>query len=109
MLSLNWASGGMFDALLRLTITTLGRRPAGLFHRKRSTGYVRLRLDVTGRRRGQLTINDMFTVTLGGENLFDEYPDTDHDGTLDFPGVEYALTSPYGFNGGFYLRLSASF
>ena len=57
-----------------------------------------------------LTFNDMFTVTLGGENIFDEYPDDEQDGTLDFLGVDYALTSPYGFNGGFYyLRLSASF
>ena len=57
-----------------------------------------------------MTINDMFTVTLGGENVFDEYPDDEQDGTLDFLGLNYALTSPYGFNGGFYyLRLSASF
>ena len=57
-----------------------------------------------------VTLNDMFTVTLGGENVFDEYPDDEQDGTLDFLGVDYALTSPYGFNGGFYyLRLSASF
>jgi iron complex outermembrane receptor protein len=56
------------------------------------------------------TFNEMFTLTVGGENIFDEYPETEQDGTLDFLGVEYALTSPYGFNGGFYyVRLSADF
>ena len=54
-----------------------------------------------------MNINEMFTVALGGENLFDEYPDNEQDGTLRFLGVEDALTSPYGFNGGFYyLRLT---
>ena len=28
-----------------------------------------------------MTINEMFTVALGGENLFDEYPDDEQDGT----------------------------
>jgi iron complex outermembrane receptor protein len=57
-----------------------------------------------------LNFGEMFTVTLGGENIFDEYPDDEEDGTLRFLGVEDALTSPYGFNGGFYyLRLAARF
>lgn len=56
------------------------------------------------------TFMEHYTVTLGGQNVFDEYPDKEGDGTLQFLGDVYAVTSPYGFNGAFYYaRLSASF
>jgi iron complex outermembrane receptor protein len=113
VLSFNWDSGGMLGALLRLNYYDGWDTTAGLFDDPEddpafetfsygSTLLVDAEVNVT--------FNDMFTVTLGGENIFDEYPDRELDGTLDFLGVEYALTSPYGFNGGFYyLRLSMSF
>jgi len=42
--------------------------------------------------------------------VFDEYPDNEGDPTMQFLGVKYAITSPYGFNGAFwYARFSASF
>ncbi len=57
-----------------------------------------------------MTLADNFTVTLGAENLFDELPDDEQEPVSQFLGVKYALTSPYGFNGGFYyLRLRADF
>jgi iron complex outermembrane recepter protein len=113
LLSFNWDSGGMFGALLRLNYYDKWRTTAGLFDDPDddpafdtfSYGSTLL-VDA----EVSFTLNDMFTVTLGGENLFDEYPDKELDPTLDFLGAEYALTSPYGFNGGFYyVRLSASF
>jgi iron complex outermembrane receptor protein len=56
------------------------------------------------------TFAEHYTVTLGGQNIFDEYPDDEDDGTLNFLGASYAVTSPFGFNGAFwYARLSASF
>lgn len=56
------------------------------------------------------TFAEHYTVTLGGQNIFDEFPDDEGDGTLDFLGASYAVTSPFGFNGAFwYARLSASF
>jgi iron complex outermembrane receptor protein len=57
------------------------------------------------------TFADRYTVAVGGENIFDEYPE-DENGFVasEIFGVEYALTSPFGFNGAFwYARLSASF
>jgi iron complex outermembrane receptor protein len=113
VLSFNWDSGGMFGALLRLNYYDGWDTTAGLFDDPTddpdfdtfSYGSTLL-VDA----EVNLTFNDMFTVTLGGENIFDEYPDDELDGTLDFLGVNYALTSPYGFNGGFYyLRLQANF
>ena len=113
VLSFNWASGGMFGALLRLNYYDAWSTTGGLFDptppgrdQSCTTTVRRLLVDA----EISMTFNDMFTVTLGGENIFDEYPDDEQDGTLDFLGVNYALTSPYGFNGGFYyLRLGVSF
>jgi iron complex outermembrane receptor protein len=52
--------------------------------------------------------NDTFAVAVGGDNIFDVHPDKEKDGTLRFLGNEYAITSPFGFNGAFYyLRATA--
>ncbi|MEQ8861185.1 MAG: TonB-dependent receptor [Pseudomonadales bacterium] len=49
-----------------------------------------------------------YRVTLGAENVFDEVPPKEKEPVAQFLGVARSLTSPYGFNGGFwYLRLSA--
>ncbi len=54
--------------------------------------------------------NDTFSVALGGDNIFDTYPDKEQDGTFQFLGVVYSITSPFGFNGAFwYIRGTASF
>jgi len=63
-------------------------------------------LDLEGRYR----FNDNYSVALGGENVFNTYPDKEKNGTLQFLGVKYALTSPFGFNGAFwYLRVKAEY
>jgi iron complex outermembrane receptor protein len=110
VLSFNWDSGGMFGALLRLNYYDSWTTTAGLFNEADPPAIFDYGSALLVDAEVSLTLNDMFTVTVGGENLFDEYPDKEGDGTLDFLGVEYALTSPWGFNGGFYyLRLSAHF
>ena len=56
------------------------------------------------------TFADHYTVTVGGQNVFDEYPDKEGDGTLQALGDVYAVTSPFGFNGAFwYARASVAF
>lgn len=56
------------------------------------------------------TFADHYTVAVGGENVFDEYPDDEQGDVLNAWGVEYAVTSPFGFNGAFwYARVSATF
>ncbi|TAL72587.1 MAG: TonB-dependent receptor [Rhodanobacter sp.] len=55
-------------------------------------------------------INQMFTVAVGGNNVFNTYPDKEQNATLRFLGVNYALTSPFGFNGAYwYARVTANF
>ena len=54
--------------------------------------------------------NDMFAVSVGGENVFDTEPDADGHFVAELLGVRTALTSPFGNNGGFwYVRLAADF
>jgi len=54
--------------------------------------------------------NDTLSVAVGGNNVFNTYPGKEQNGTLQFLGVKYALTSPFGFNGAFwYARVTASF
>ncbi len=58
----------------------------------------------------RFNINDTFTVAVGGDNIFDNYPDKEQDGTFQFLGVVYAVTSPFGFNGAFwYVRGTVTF
>lgn len=53
-------------------------------------------------------VNENYTITLGAQNIFDEYPDENPNGG-DFYGRKYGQYSPIGFNGGFwYLKLRYS-
>lgn len=55
-------------------------------------------------------IANNFEVAIGGDNIFDTYPDEEQDPVLQFLGVKYAITSPFGFNGAFYyIRAAARF
>lgn len=54
--------------------------------------------------------NDALSLAVGGDNVFNTYPDKEQNPVLQFLGVKYAITSPFGFNGAFwYVRLSAKF
>jgi iron complex outermembrane recepter protein len=47
------------------------------------------------------TFNDSVTFVLGAQNLLDEFPDL-NPWAVDIVGAKYPVTSPMGFNGGFY-------
>ncbi|GAA6169692.1 TonB-dependent receptor plug domain-containing protein [Sessilibacter corallicola] len=56
------------------------------------------------------TFKDKYSITIGGENIFDEFPEDEANGVLQFVGQRFAVTSPFGFNGAFwYIRGSAKF
>ena len=57
-----------------------------------------------------LTFDDRYRITVGGENVFDTDPDAEQNDVAKIFGVSKSLTSPFGFNGGFwYVRLAADF
>jgi iron complex outermembrane receptor protein len=41
-----------------------------------------------------------FRITAGAENIFDNFPDAETNGTLRFLGATRPISSPFGFNGG---------
>ena len=55
-------------------------------------------------------INDMFKIAVGGENVFDNFPDVEARQSQINNGIRYLRFAPTGFNGGFwYLRGTAKF
>lgn len=53
---------------------------------------------------------DKLRVTVGGNNIFDNYPDKETNSTLNFLGAQYPLSSPFGFNGGeWYVKATYEF
>ena len=49
---------------------------------------------------GSYAVTEEVTVTLGAQNVFDEYPSKNPVGEV--AGLVYPEGSPFGFNGGFY-------
>ncbi|MEO2176522.1 MAG: TonB-dependent receptor [bacterium] len=109
VLSLNYNLGN-FDGLLRINRFGDWSTTGGLFgpgDASDATDYGSVTLVGI---EASYTFADHYTVTVGGDNIFDEYPDKEKNGVLDFLGVRHAITSPFGFNGAFwYLRASAAF
>ncbi|MDH3532718.1 MAG: TonB-dependent receptor [Gammaproteobacteria bacterium] len=109
-LTFDYQSGGIFSGHVRLNNygdweTTEGLFSGGTADDIQSYGS-ELLVDV----EATLTFNDRFRLTVGGENIFDTEPDDELGGTLQAIGIRKALTSPFGFNGGFwYARLAADF
>ena len=54
--------------------------------------------------------NAIFSVAVGGDNVFNTHPDKEQNGTLAFLGSQYAVTSPFGIDGAlWYVRAKAEF
>ena len=70
------------------------------------TGGAELLADLELRYR----INSVFRIAVGGENLFNNYPDRERRAAQIANGIQYLRFSPIGFNGGFwYVRGTATF
>lgn len=109
VISLDYTRGG-FDGLVRLRRYDDWSTTGGLF----SPGDASDQYDYDGEilvdLEVSLTLAENYRVSVGGENIFDTEPGSEQDPTSRFLGVENSLTSPFGFNGGFwYARFSASF
>jgi iron complex outermembrane receptor protein len=101
---------GIVDGTLRLRYYDDWSTTGGLF----SPGDASDQYDYDGEVLVDLEISATFAehyrVSVGGENIFDIEPGSEQEPVSRFLGVDRSLTSPFGFNGGFwYARLSAQF
>lgn len=55
-------------------------------------------------------VTNQVEIAVGGENIFDQYPNDETNSTLVFLGATRPISSPFGFNGGqWYARVRARF
>lgn len=109
-LTLDYSSSGMFSGILRLNSFGSWGDSGGQIAAPDNSEFVKYDGDIIVDLELQARFNDMFSVAVGGENIFDTEPDADGHFVAELLGVSTALTSPFGNNGGFwYVRLQADF
>ncbi|WKD48705.1 TonB-dependent receptor plug domain-containing protein [Microbulbifer spongiae] len=109
-LTFEFETGGMFSSYLRLNRYSSWESTGGLFGPGDATDTYSYGGELLVDVEATFTLYENYKLSVGGENIFDVQPDDEQDPTLQFLGVRQALTSPFGFNGGFwYLRASADF
>ncbi|WP_250458683.1 TonB-dependent receptor plug domain-containing protein [Microbulbifer litoralis] len=112
-LTFDYDTGGIFAGYLRFNRyggweSTGGQLEADGNDTSNATAYgAEILTDIEAR----LTLAENYTVAIGGENIFDVEADEEGNFVLrEIFGVRQSLTSPFGFNGGFwYLRAAANF
>jgi iron complex outermembrane receptor protein len=110
MLSFNYQTDGMFGGYLRLNRFGEWKSTGGLFSPGDASDVATYDSEILVDAEVSLNFAERFRFTLGGENIFDVEPDNEQDFVLGILGVSKAITSPFGFNGGFwYARLMAEF
>ncbi|SHF03613.1 iron complex outermembrane recepter protein [Microbulbifer donghaiensis] len=103
-------TGDMFSGYLRFNRYSGWESTFGLFGPGDASDASSYGGEILVDLEATFTIQENYKLALGGENIFDVQPDDEADPTLQFLGVRQSLTSPFGFNGGFwYLRASADF
>ena len=109
-LTLNYDTGGLISGLLRLNSFGSWGDSGGQIAAPDNSEFVKYDGDIIVDLELLARFNDMFSVAVGGENIFDTEPDDDGHFVAGLLGVRTALTSPFGNNGGFwYVRLQADF
>lgn len=110
VLTFNYDTNGIFNTYIRLNYYGAWESTGGLFGPGDGTDTNAYGPDTLVDIEARWTLAEKYTLAIGGDNVFDVEPDDEQNGVLQFLGVQASLTSPYGFNGGFwYIRASASF
>jgi len=110
LLTFNYQTGGMFGGFLRLNNFGSWGDSGGQIAAPDASEFVSYGGETLVDLEAQIRFNDMFSVAVGGENIFDVEPEKDGHEVAGLLGVNTALTSPFGNNGGFwYVRLQADF
>jgi iron complex outermembrane receptor protein len=110
LLTFDYNTGGMFNGYVRLNSFGGWGDSGGQIAAPDASERVSYGSEVLVDLEATLTFADNYRVSIGGENIFDVEPDKDGHFVAGLLGVDTALTSPFGNNGGFwYVRLSADF
>jgi iron complex outermembrane receptor protein len=110
VLTLDYQTDGMFGGFLRLNNFDGWASTGGLFSPGDCSDFTRYSGALIVDLEATFTFAERYSVSVGGENLLDEEPGKEGDGVLQVLGVDRAITSPWGTNGGFwYVRLQADF
>jgi len=109
-LTLDYQSDSMFGGFLRLNNYDGWASTGGLFSPGDCSDFTRYSGALIVDLEATLTFAERFSISVGAENILDEEPDREGDVILGVLGVDRAITSPWGTNGGFwYVRLRADF
>jgi len=107
--TLDYARGG-FDGLVRLRYYDDWSTTGGLFSPGDASDQFDYSSEVLVDIEASYTFNEHYTLSIGGENVFDTEPEDELEPVSRFLGVDLSLTSPFGFNGGFwYARFNVAF
>jgi iron complex outermembrane receptor protein len=108
-LTFDW-SRDWFAGLLRFNYYGSWSTTGGIFSPGDATDVSNYGSEVLIDLEARFEIGERFQIAVGGDNIFDNYPDKEQDGTFQFLGVVHSITSPFGFNGAFwYVRGSVYF
>ena len=106
----NYQTDGMFDGFVRLNRYGDWKSTGGIFSPGDASDGSSYDSEIIVDIEATLTFQERFKLSVGGENVFDNDPDDEQDPVFQYLGVVPSLTSPFGFNGGFwYVRLGAEF
>jgi iron complex outermembrane receptor protein len=109
VLSFDWTND-RWGGLLRFNYYGSWSTTGGLFSPGDASDASEYGSEILVDLEARFNISETFTVALGGDNIFDTYPDDEQDGVFQFLGVIHSVTSPFGFNGAsWYIRGTASF
>ena len=109
-LTLNYDTDGMFSGYVRFNHYGSWGDSGGQIAAPDASEAVTYGSEVLVDIEANFQLTDNIRVAVGGENVFDTYPGDDGHFVAGLLGIQYALTSPFGFNGSFwYARLAADF
>jgi iron complex outermembrane receptor protein len=110
VLTFDYQTGGLFGGYVRLNNYGGWGDSGGQLAAGDNSEAVKYGSEILVDVEAVFSFNEMFKLSVGGENIFDALPDDDGHFVAELLGVDKALTSPFGVNGGFwYVRLSADF
>ena len=109
-LTFDYSTVEMFGGYVRLSHYGSWESTGGLFSPGDASDAASYGSEILVDLEARFRFADQFTIAIGAENVFDVEPDPEQDFVLGILGVKNSITSPFGFNGGFwYARLVAEF